>query len=120
MGTIVDAGADDQDSLNALDVMRPRCDTTCSTTREHIRHTAEMFQAMKANISACTSCWWSEARHTATRPMLIEARDASSGASRVGPGYDKGKAERLREEVDHRYKCNFFKWASQVKKESLR
>ncbi|KDQ51066.1 hypothetical protein JAAARDRAFT_164138 [Jaapia argillacea MUCL 33604] len=37
----------------------------------------------------------------------------------VGPGYDKGKSERLREEVDHRYKCNYFKWASEVKRESL-
>ncbi|KAI0028884.1 Endonuclease/exonuclease/phosphatase [Vararia minispora EC-137] len=38
----------------------------------------------------------------------------------VGPGYDKGVGERLREEVDHRYKCNFFKWAGDVKRESLR
>jgi len=31
-----------------------------------------------------------------------------------GPGYDKGRHERLREEVDHhwQYKCNFFMWAS--------
>ncbi|KAI0342965.1 DNase I-like protein [Trametopsis cervina] len=36
----------------------------------------------------------------------------------VGPGYDKGKGERLREEVDHTYKCNYFKWASDVKRES--
>ncbi|OJT12415.1 DNA-(apurinic or apyrimidinic site) lyase 2 [Trametes pubescens] len=38
----------------------------------------------------------------------------------VGPGYDKGKSERLREEVDHRYRCNYFKWTSDVKKASLR
>ncbi|KAI0630732.1 Endonuclease/exonuclease/phosphatase [Trametes polyzona] len=38
----------------------------------------------------------------------------------VGPGYDKGKAERLRDEVDHRYRCNYFKWTSEVRKESLR
>ncbi|KAF8493165.1 hypothetical protein F5888DRAFT_1724706 [Russula emetica] len=30
----------------------------------------------------------------------------------VRPGYDKGRNERLREEVDHQYKCNFFLWAS--------
>jgi AP endonuclease 2 len=35
----------------------------------------------------------------------------------VGPGYDKGRSERLREEVDHRYKCDFFKWASDAKRE---
>ncbi|KAF8511811.1 DNase I-like protein [Hysterangium stoloniferum] len=33
----------------------------------------------------------------------------------VGPGYDKGKKERLREEVDVQYRCNFFKWGSAVK-----
>ncbi|KAI0306049.1 Endonuclease/exonuclease/phosphatase [Multifurca ochricompacta] len=38
----------------------------------------------------------------------------------VGPGYDKGRSERLREEVDHQYKCDFFKWASDVKREAKR
>ena len=36
----------------------------------------------------------------------------------VGPGYDKGRTERLREEVDHRYRCNYFKWASEVRREA--
>ncbi|KZP06431.1 DNase I-like protein [Athelia psychrophila] len=30
----------------------------------------------------------------------------------VGPGYDKGRAERMRAEVDHKWKCDYFKWAS--------
>ena len=34
----------------------------------------------------------------------------------VGPGYDKGRHERRREEVDHQYKCNFFMWASDAKR----
>ncbi|RPD64027.1 DNase I-like protein [Lentinus tigrinus ALCF2SS1-7] len=38
----------------------------------------------------------------------------------VGPGYDKGKAERLRDEVDHQYRCDYFKWASEVRKEVMR
>ncbi|KAH9893283.1 DNase I-like protein [Cubamyces lactineus] len=38
----------------------------------------------------------------------------------VGPGYDKGKGERLRDEVDHQYRCNYFKWASDVRKEAQR
>ena len=37
----------------------------------------------------------------------------------VGPGYDAGRDKRLREEVDPRYRCNFFKWSSEVKKEAL-
>ena len=38
----------------------------------------------------------------------------------VGPGYDKGRGERLREEVDPQYKCDFFKWQSDVKRAALR
>ncbi|KAF8313204.1 DNase I-like protein [Clavulina sp. PMI_390] len=37
----------------------------------------------------------------------------------VGPGYDAGRSIRLREEVDVRYKCDFFKWASDVRKQQL-
>ncbi|KAF7345671.1 DNA-(Apurinic or apyrimidinic site) lyase 2 [Mycena venus] len=38
----------------------------------------------------------------------------------VGPGYDRGKAERLREEVDPTWRCDFFKWASEVRLEMTR
>lgn len=40
--------------------------------------------------------------------------------SPVGPGYDKGKGERPREEVDYRYRCNFFKWSATVRSEALK
>lgn len=36
----------------------------------------------------------------------------------VGPGYDKGRTERLREEVDTRYRCNYFKWSSEIRREN--
>ncbi|CAE6506017.1 unnamed protein product [Rhizoctonia solani] len=36
----------------------------------------------------------------------------------MGPGYDSGKSTRLREEVDPRYRCNYFKWASDVRRET--
>ncbi|KAF7430627.1 Class II abasic (AP) endonuclease [Pleurotus ostreatus] len=35
----------------------------------------------------------------------------------VGPGYDKGRSERNREDVDPQWRCNFFKWSSQVRRE---
>jgi AP endonuclease 2 len=38
----------------------------------------------------------------------------------VGPGYDKGRNERLREEVDHRYRCNFFMWSTDARREANR
>lgn len=37
----------------------------------------------------------------------------------VGPGYDRGRSERLREEVDHQWKCNFFMWSSEVKRRNM-
>ncbi|KAF6759509.1 Endonuclease/exonuclease/phosphatase [Ephemerocybe angulata] len=37
----------------------------------------------------------------------------------VGPGYDKGRSERRREDVDPQYRCNYFKWSSDVRKEML-
>jgi AP endonuclease 2 len=36
----------------------------------------------------------------------------------VGPGYDKGRSERLREEVNHQYKCNFFMWSRDARREA--
>ncbi|KAH8116241.1 DNase I-like protein [Phellopilus nigrolimitatus] len=38
----------------------------------------------------------------------------------VGPGYDAGRDKRLREEVDPHYRCKFFKWSSEVRKDALR
>ncbi|KAJ7612999.1 Endonuclease/exonuclease/phosphatase [Roridomyces roridus] len=38
----------------------------------------------------------------------------------VGPGYDRGRAERPREEVDPQWKCDFFKWSSEVRLEMKR
>ncbi|KAJ3864212.1 Endonuclease/exonuclease/phosphatase [Lentinula novae-zelandiae] len=32
----------------------------------------------------------------------------------VGPGYDKGRSERPREEVDSKWKCNYFVWSSDI------
>ncbi|KAF7297200.1 DNA-(apurinic or apyrimidinic site) lyase [Mycena indigotica] len=37
----------------------------------------------------------------------------------VGPGYDAGKATRRRSEVDDQWRCNFFKWASDVRREEM-
>ncbi|KZS94518.1 DNase I-like protein [Sistotremastrum niveocremeum HHB9708] len=38
----------------------------------------------------------------------------------VGTGYDAGRSKRLREEVNPQYRCNFFKWSSDVKRAALR
>lgn len=54
------------------------------------------------------------------KPGLNKGRTFYLCARPVGPGYDKGRSERLREEVNHQYKCDFFKWASDVKREAMR
>ncbi|KDR70942.1 hypothetical protein GALMADRAFT_75643 [Galerina marginata CBS 339.88] len=38
----------------------------------------------------------------------------------VGPGYDRGRTVRLREQVDPQWKCDFFKWSSDARKEMTR
>ncbi|KAK0463924.1 Endonuclease/exonuclease/phosphatase [Desarmillaria tabescens] len=57
---------------------------------------------------------------TVTKPGANKGKNFFICSRPVGPGYDKGKAERDREDVDPRYKCNFFKWSSEVKREALR
>jgi AP endonuclease-2 len=57
--------------------------------------------------------------HRVNKPGLNKGRTFYLCARPVGPGYDKGRSERLREEVNHQYKCNFFKWASDVKREAM-
>ncbi|KAH9004538.1 Endonuclease/exonuclease/phosphatase [Lactarius hatsudake] len=72
---------------------------------------------------------WS-ALFTPVPPPLCTVHGEPAKEHRVNkPGPNKGRTfylcarpgrERLREEVDHQYKCNFFKWASDVKREAMR
>ncbi|KAK7687673.1 hypothetical protein QCA50_008888 [Cerrena zonata] len=57
-------------------------------------------------------------KYIANKPGPNKGRAFYLCSRPVGPGYDKGKGERLREEVDHQYRCNYFKWASEVKREA--
>ncbi|KAJ7919465.1 DNase I-like protein [Mycena leptocephala] len=57
---------------------------------------------------------------TVNKPGPNKGKNFFICARPVGPGYDKGKAERLREEVDPTWKCDFFKWSSDVKLEMTR
>ncbi|KAG2136066.1 Endonuclease/exonuclease/phosphatase [Suillus bovinus] len=56
--------------------------------------------------------------HTVNKPGSNKGKTFFLCSRPVGPGYDKGKSERLREEVDHRYRCKFFKWSSDVRREA--
>ncbi|KAJ7817709.1 DNase I-like protein [Mycena olivaceomarginata] len=54
------------------------------------------------------------------QPPLCQGKNFFICSRPVGPGYDRGKAERLREEVDPTWRCDFFKWASDVRLEMAR
>ncbi|KAJ6606923.1 Endonuclease/exonuclease/phosphatase [Mycena sp. CBHHK59/15] len=57
---------------------------------------------------------------TVNKPGSNKGKNFFICARPVGPGYDKGKAERLREEVDPTWRCDFFKWSSEVRLEMTR
>ncbi|KAJ7809105.1 Endonuclease/exonuclease/phosphatase [Mycena leptocephala] len=57
---------------------------------------------------------------TVNKPGPNKGKNFFICARPVGPGYDKGKAERLREEVDPAWRCDFFKWSSEVRLEMTR
>ena len=65
----------------------------------------------------CTAHGEPTKAHRVKKPGPNKGRMFYLCARPVGPGYDKGRSERLREEVNYQYKCDFFKWASDAKRE---
>lgn len=59
-------------------------------------------------------------RRTTTKPGPNKGKGFYICSRPLGPGWDAGKGKRLREEVDVRYKCDFFRWESDVKRQALR
>jgi AP endonuclease 2 len=57
---------------------------------------------------------------TVTKPGPNKGKNFFICSRPVGPGYDRGRGERLREEVNHSFKCGFFKWGSEVRRDALR
>ncbi|TCD69098.1 Class II abasic (AP) endonuclease [Steccherinum ochraceum] len=57
-------------------------------------------------------------KFTVNKPGPNKGRTFYLCSRPVGPGWDKGKSERLRDEVDHQYRCNYFKWASDVTRDA--
>ncbi|KAJ4490931.1 Endonuclease/exonuclease/phosphatase [Lentinula aciculospora] len=71
-------------------ILKPPEPPKCSVHNE----VAKEFRVNKPGINKGRSFW------VCSRP--------------VGPGYDKGRSERPREEVDPMWKCNFFVWSSDL------
>ncbi|KAJ7230209.1 Endonuclease/exonuclease/phosphatase [Mycena pura] len=56
---------------------------------------------------------------TVTKPGPNKGKAFFICARPVGPGYDAGRGARRREEVDDQWRCDFFKWASEVRREEM-
>lgn len=59
-------------------------------------------------------------RRTTTKPGPNKGKVFYICSMPLGSGYDAGRGKRLREEIDPQYKCDFFEWESDVKREALR
>ena len=82
----------------------------------------EAWSALFARVPPprCTVHGEPARRYTVNKPGPNRGKTFYLCARPVGPGYDKGRGERARDEVDHRYRCNFFKWAGEARREAMR
>lgn len=98
------------------------CTPTPSSSQSAARSPSES-KAAWASVFAplkppnCTVHGEPARRYTVNKPGPNKGRAFFVCSRPVGPGYDKGKGERLRHEVNHEYRCNYFKWASDVKRD---
>ncbi|KAH9066513.1 Endonuclease/exonuclease/phosphatase [Lactarius vividus] len=104
--------------------IRPPPDTASQGSKENETNTkrraswSALFTPVPPPL--CTVHGEPTKEHRVNKPGPNKGRTFYLCARPVGPGYDKGRSERLREEVDHQYKCNFFKWARDAKREAMR
>ncbi|KAH0582387.1 hypothetical protein H2248_010331 [Termitomyces sp. 'cryptogamus'] len=54
---------------------------------------------------------------TVTKPGPNKGKKFFICSRPVGPGYDKGRAERRREDVDPKWRCDFFKWSNDARRQ---
>ncbi|KAG8929864.1 Class II abasic (AP) endonuclease [Tulasnella sp. 418] len=83
-------------------------------SEEHKKAWDRLLAPLEAPL--CTVHQEPTKRFTVNKPGPNKGKTFFVCSRPVGPGYDKGKSKRLREEVDPRYRCDFFKWANDVKK----
>jgi len=104
--------------------LRPPSDTPPSTSQgeENAAKSAASWSALFAPVPPprCTVHDEPAKQFRVKKPGPNKGRTFYLCARPVGPGYDKGRSERLREEVNYEYKCDFFKWTSDVKREAMR
>ncbi|KAF9529515.1 Endonuclease/exonuclease/phosphatase [Crepidotus variabilis] len=68
-------------------------------------------------IPKCTAHGEPAKEYTVNKPGPNKGKKFFICSRPVGPGYDKGRSERPREQVDPQYHCSFFKWSSDARKE---
>ncbi|KZP08020.1 hypothetical protein FIBSPDRAFT_939198 [Athelia psychrophila] len=98
--------------------------------------TSTPLKDISTSSSACSSsAAWSTLLAPLQPPLCTVHREPAQGftVNKAGPNkgkkffvcarpvglcYDKGRVERIRAEVDHKWKCDYFKWASDARKEA--
>lgn len=119
-------GDDDEYPLPTItsEEIRPPCSSSSSSNENNTKPatTAASWSALFTPVPPphCTVHDEPAKAFRVNKPGPNKGRTFYLCARPVGPGYDKGRSERLREEVNHQYKCDFFKWASDVKREAMR
>ncbi|KZP08019.1 hypothetical protein FIBSPDRAFT_762041, partial [Athelia psychrophila] len=107
----------DADYRFALDLSK-RQDPPTSTPLKHISKSSSSSSAAWSILLAplqpplCTLHREPTQRFTVNKAGPNKGNKGSVCARPVDPGYDKGRAERMRAEVCHKWKCGYFKWAS--------
>ncbi|KAJ3493100.1 hypothetical protein NLJ89_g11091 [Agrocybe chaxingu] len=114
----------DEDADYQLALQLSQAETVHAPSTSQEKDPGESKQAWSTllaptQIPLCTMHREPAKEYTVNKPGPNKGKKFFICSRPVGPGYDKG-SERPRDQVDPRYKCNFFKWSSEVRKEMAR
>ncbi|KAJ8094537.1 Class II abasic (AP) endonuclease [Marasmius tenuissimus] len=109
---------EDADYRLALELSSSQVSLSSPSSSQKQEEAGDTWKSLMAPIQPphCTVHNEVAKEFTVNKPRVNEG-DKFCVLKPVGPGYDKGRVERLREDVDPQYKCNFFKWSSDVRRE---
>ncbi|KAK1231492.1 Class II abasic (AP) endonuclease [Marasmius sp. AFHP31] len=114
-----DRSTGDADYRPALDLSSSQVSLPSPPSSQKQKEAGDAWKSLMAPIQPlyCTVHNEIAKEFTVNKPGVNTGKRFFVCSGPVGPGYDKGPAERLREDVDPQYKCNSFKWSSDVRRE---
>ncbi|KAI3602655.1 dna-(apurinic or apyrimidinic site) lyase 2 [Moniliophthora roreri] len=106
---------DDEDYRLALELSLSSDQTSASPSSSQ-RSAGEAWKTLMAPIQPprCTFHDEPAKEFTVNKPGVNKGKKFFVCSRPVGPGYDMGRGERLREDVNPEFRCNFFKWSSDL------